>query len=345
MVKGIYLLRVASGEALMADETKTSDSKMDVQSPIQGMDESMFAAADAALERSLLERGKEVLKTYQEDPWFRAEASVKISLVINLFYSIYQVYMGIRFESVWFMSLAIYSIMVTMTRAVIVRYLKNDAKDGREEIERYRSCGYLLIMLTFAVGFLSIIINFAGEHPVYPGSMIYVVGGFTIYTVYTSIYDLIIYRKLESPLISASKHVAVACALVSLYSLQAAAVALYLVDDLAWLRARLNLATALIICAVILTFAIHIIVRASRALAGKEDLSFVVIEKSKEINEDNNVEFQHYANEAMRQLEFWRNKDKVNWHTQAGAMLRHDEQVRERLRARAERKEARKKKR
>ena len=47
----------------------------------------------------------------------------------------------------------------------------------------------------------------------------------------------------------------------------------------------------------------------------------------------------------MRQLEFWRNKDKVNWHTQAGAMQRHDEQVRERLRARAERKEAGKKKR
>lgn len=338
----------------MADEHKEQTDKA-VQSPIEGMDPELLAAADRYVESKWLDRQREsiqrardralgIYKDYRDDAWFRAEASVRISLAINLFYSVYQVYMGFRYDSVWFGSLAIYSIMVTTARAIILRYLRPDAKDGREELERYRNCGYLLIMLTFAVMLLAMIVNFVGEHPVYPGSMIYVVAGFTIYTVVTSIMDLIAYRKLESPLISASKAVAVACALVSLYSLQAAAVALYCVGDYAYLRGRLNSFSAFVICIVIFWFAVHIINRASRALAGKEDLSFVVAESAKAIQEDNRIEWQEHAAEAQRQLEYWRGKDKVEWRTQGGAWERHDEEIQERLRQRDERRRARKKK-
>jgi hypothetical protein len=80
--------------------------------------------------------------------------------------------------------------------------------------------------------------------------MIYVVACFTAYTVYTSLSNLITYRKLESPLISASKSVAMSCAMVSLFSLQAAALAFYCTDDLVWIRSRANLISAIVICMV-----------------------------------------------------------------------------------------------
>ena len=326
-----------------------------VQSPIEGMDEELLAAADRYVEtnwlagqRENIQRARDkalgLVKEYKVDAWFRAEMSVRISLAINAFYSVYQVFMGYRYNSVWFGSLAIYSIMVTTARAIILRYLRPDARDGREELERYRNCGHLLIMLTFAVALLAMVVNFAGEHPVYPGSMIYVVAGFTFYTVVTSISDLITYRKLESPLISASKSVAVACALVSMYSLQAAAVALYCVDDLAYLRGRLNSFSAFVICAIILTFAAHIINRASRALAGKEDLSFVVVQKAKAVQEDNRVEWEEHAAEAQRQLEYWRGRDKIEFTKEAGAQERYDAETQERFRKRDERRRARRKK-
>lgn len=342
----------------MSDEPKARETseKPSAVPGLEGLDESIINAADRYVEanwlskqREAIERAREralkTVKNYQDDAWFRAEASVKLSVHINILYSLYQMIQAFRYGRPWFVALAIYGGMVTTTRLVIIRYLKPDAEDGREELERYRNCGFLMIMLTFAVGLLALLVNYAGEHPVYPGSMIYVVGAFTLYTVYSSVSDLIVYRKLESPLISASKQVSMACAMVSLYSLQAAALALYAVDDMVWLRNRANVVSAIIICLVILTFAFHIINRASRALAGKEDLSFVVQEKVKEVGDDNRAEWQeyHFA-EAQRQLDFWRGKDKVEWRTQGGAWERHDEEVRELLRSREERREARRKK-
>jgi len=326
---------------------------------LKGLDESIIAAADEVVEREYLstprqqsaiararERALSMVGTYREDPWFRAEASVKLSANINFFYCVYQVVQAIRYERVWFIALAMYGAMVAATRFTIIRYLRPDAEDGREELERYRNCGYLMVMLAFAVSFLAMLVNYAGEHPVYPGSMIWVIGAYTIYMVYASISNLIVYRKLESPLISASKQVSMACAMTSLYSLQAAALALYAVGDYLWLRNRLNTISAVIICLIIFFFAFHIINRASRALAGKEDLSFVVQAKVKEVNDDNRAEWKaiHEA-EALRQLEYWRGKEgKVEWHTQAGAWERANEQTQRMFRDREKRRSARRKK-
>lgn len=338
----------------MSDQPNTTE-KSEMPPGLEGLDESLISTADEVVEQKWLskqrpyierarERALKIVKNYQDDAWYRAETSVRISVVINIFYSLYQTIQAIRYDRVWFMALAVYGVMVTTTRLTILRYLRPDAEDGREELERYRNCGDLLVMLTFAVAFLAMVVNYAGEHPVYPGSMIYVVGGFTLYSIYTSIASLIEYRKLESPLISASRQVSMACALVSLYSLQAAALALYAVDEYSWLRVRLNVGTAVVICTIILLFAIHIINRASRALAGKEDLSFVVQAKRKEIHDDNNLEYQHYHEETRRQLEYWSKKEKVEWTSTAGSLERHDERVRERIRARDERRKARRKK-
>lgn len=335
----------------MSDEEK--QTKKPAVAGIEGMDEAMFEAADRVVESSWLskqrtsiekarKRALGMVKDYQEDAWFRAEASVWFSVVINVFYSAYQTIQAIRYNRAWFMALAIYGIMVTVTRGVILRYLRPDAEDGREELERYRNCGQLLIMLALSVALLALVVNYAGEHPVYPGTMIYVVSGYTIFMVFSSISNLIIYRKLESPLISASKQVSMACALVSLYSCQAAVLALYAVGEYSWLRNRLNVGSAVIICLIILLFGAHIINRASRALAGKEDLSFVVAAKAKIVGDDNRVEWQEHAAEAQRQLEYWRGKDKVEWRTQGGAWERYNEETQERFRKRDERKSQRK---
>lgn len=340
----------------MSDEQKTTVEEKPSATPlIDGLDESLISAADQFVQENYLgtpeqqsaiermrDRALHIYHDYRNDAWFRAEASVRLSVTINVFFSCYQLFQAFRFNSIWFAALGIYSVMVTTTRVIILRYMRPDAQDGREELERYRSCGFLMLMLTFAVGLLALVVNLAGEHPVYPGSMIYVVALFTAYTVYTSLSNLITYRKLESPLISASKSVAMSCAMVSLFSLQAAALAFYCTGDLVWIRTRANLISAIIICSIILIFALHIIIRASRALAGKEDLSLVAAAAIIEQRKDNQIEMLHYTVETQRQLDYWQHKDKVEWHTQGGAKERHDEEIRIRLQERENRKKARK---
>ena len=346
----------------MSDEPKTpveeqpkADKKPSATPYLDGLDESVIAAADNYVQEKYLDtpaqqtaiqrmrdRALHIYHDYRNDAWFRAEASVRLAVTINIFFSCYQLFQAFRFNSIWFAALGIYSVMVTTTRVIILRYMRPDAQDGREELERYRSCGYLMLMLTFAVGLLALVVNLSGEHPVYPGSMIYVVACFTAYTVYTSLSNLITYRKLESPLISASKSVAMSCAMVSLFSLQAAALAFFCTDDLVWIRSRANLVSAVVICAIILTFALHIIIRASRALAGKEDLSLVAAAAIIEQRQDNQIEMLLYNVETQRQLDYWKHKDKVEWHTRGGARERYDEETRIRLKERENRKKARK---
>lgn len=292
------------------------------------------------------QRVQQVVRDYQNDLWFRAEAAVQMSCIVNGFYAVYQTVMGIRYQSIWFGVLAAYYVMLTINRVAIVRFLRPDAVDGREELRRYRTCGWLLLILTLAVLGLGALVNFAGKHPVYPGSMIYVVGAFTFFTVCSSVYNVIAYRKLESPLISASKAVAVAGSLVSLYSLQAAALALTCTGDRTWIRQVMNVVSALIIFIIVAWMAIHIIVRATRALQGKEDLSIVAAQAARAVDKDNNIEMEHYRSEAMRQLDMWRSYDgdKVEWRTYKGTHDRRDERMQQRLAERDQRKQEKREK-
>lgn len=228
---------------------------------------------------------KKVAHDLRYDRWYRAEAAVRFSCLVNFVYSSYQSFMACRMGSIWFATLAGYYLALALTRMRIIRFLRPDAQDGREELRRYRRSGIWLLMLTFAVVALGILVNFAGRHPVYPGSMIFMVAGFTLYSVILALVNLLRYRNLESPLISASKAVAMACTLISLYSLQAGALAKYCTGDLVWLRQLLNTVSALVIMIIVAWLAIHIIVRATRALQGKEDLSIVALRSADEAAE------------------------------------------------------------
>lgn len=227
------------------------------------------------------ERILKVVRDYRTDLWFRAEASVHISTGVNVTYSMYQALIGLTMHSVWFDVLAVYYILLTCTRALMLHYIRHEAEDGREELRRYRRCGYMMLGLTvFVLGFGLLVNN--GNSPVkeYPGHMVFVVGVFTIYTFIISIANLWRYRTLESPLISASKSVNLATALVSLYAFQASVFAQfrsYINPSLITLL-NVSVAAGSFICVAYLSG--HIILHATRALNGKEDL-YIVVDEAK----------------------------------------------------------------
>ncbi|MDO4798270.1 MAG: hypothetical protein Q4A01_09680 [Coriobacteriales bacterium] len=222
-----------------------------------------------------------VVNDYRTDLWFRAEASVHISTGVNLTYSMYQALIGLTRKSIWFDVLAVYYILLTVTRVLMLYYIRHEAEDGREELRRYRKCGYMMLGLTvFVLGFGLLVNNGNSPAKAYPGHMVFVVGVFTIYTFVISIVNLWRYRKLESPLISASKSVNLATALVSLYAFQASVFAQFKAYINPSLITLLNVTVAAgsFICVAYMSG--HIIVRATRALRGKEDL-YIVVDEAK----------------------------------------------------------------
>ena len=231
----------------------------------------------------LLDKGRKAVinavKSYRSDLWFRAEASVHISTGVNLTYSLYQAMIGLTRKSAWFDALAVYYILLTATRVLMLHYIRHEAEDGREELRRYRRCGWMMFVLTFFVLIMGLMLNNGGSEPKeYPGHMVFVVGVFTFYTLIISARNLWTYRKLESPLISASKSINLAASLVSLYAFEAAVFAQFHSDINPSVITLCNVVTAGGACLVVGYISMHIIVRATRALNGKEDLYIVVDE-------------------------------------------------------------------
>jgi hypothetical protein len=233
----------------------------------------------------LIDKGRKTLlkavNDYRTDLWFRAEAGVHISTGVNLTYSLYQAMIGLTRRSAWFDALAVYYILLTATRVLMLHYIRHEAEDGREELRRYRRCGIMMFVLTFFVLIIGLLLNNGNSAPKsYPGHMIFVVGAFTLYTLVNSARNLWAYRKLESPLISASKSVNLAASLVSLYAFQAAVFAQFRTRIRASVITLFNVGTAGIACIVVGWISLHIIVRATRALKGKEDL-YIVVDEAK----------------------------------------------------------------
>lgn len=232
-----------------------------------------------------LRQGKDrlvkAINDYRTDLWFRAEATVHIATGVNLTYSMYQAMIGLTRKSAWFDALAVYYILLTITRVLMLYYIRNEAADGREELRRYRRCGAMMLSLTVFICSLGLMLNNGGSAPKeYPGHMVFVVGTFTLYSLINSVRNLWNYRKLESPLISASKSVNLSAAFVSLYAFEAAVFAQFKSVLNPSVITLCNVVTAIAAIAVSAYMGGHIILRATRALNGKEDL-YIVIDDAK----------------------------------------------------------------
>ena len=205
-------------------------------------------------------------KSYQDDPWLRAATSTKMSAVINLFFVFYQAYNAYQRQSLWFAALSVYYAWLTFMRVNIVTYMQTMAADGREELRRYRSCGYWLLLLTTVVMILGVVSNRLGYRPDYTTPMLVFSTLFAIYNVTASIINLHKWRKLEDPLISASKALSLSCALVSVYSLQTAAIGRLAATSDARFINFLTYATPTVIFLVIASISMFIILRVNWVL-------------------------------------------------------------------------------
>ena len=243
---------------------------------------------------------------YRTDLWFRAEASVHVSCGVNVTYSLYQALIGLTQKSAWFDTLAVYYILVTCTRLLMLYYIHHEAKDGIEELKRYRKCGIMILVISLLVLLMGLLVNNGGSKPKeYPEHMVFVVGAFTIYIFFNSVVNLWRYRKLESPLISASKSLNLTTAIVSLYAFQTAAIAQFRQFIDPSLITLLNVFTVGAGFIAVVYISMHIIVRASRALHGKEDLYIVVDEKKTSYQKEFQTDVKDWIANTGKNLPDW----------------------------------------
>ena len=201
---------------------------------------------------------------YLNDLNFRTEISLYLGLFINLLYIGMNIFSGIRYRAVWFISLAFYYILLAVMRYMLLRKGKNE-HNLYNEWKRYRMCGIILLIMNQALAAIVIIIVKQNRGFNYSGLLIYAMAMYSFYSVITAIADIVKFRKHGSPVISAAKAIKFVAALVSMLSLTTAMITQFGNNDENFRK----LMTGTVgggVCTIVIIMAIFMIIRSNKDL-------------------------------------------------------------------------------
>lgn len=161
---------------------------------------------------------------YMTDVQFKNHVSLYCSLAVNLLYVGTNAASAIYYATAWFAIFAVYYIILAVMRFLLVRYInKNKLGEKRlMELQCSRLCAIILTTLNLVLSGAVLMILYSNRGFEYHGVLIYVMAMYTFYVTVTAIRDLIKYRKYNNPILSTSKVIKMAAALVSMLSLETA---------------------------------------------------------------------------------------------------------------------------
>lgn len=161
---------------------------------------------------------------YMTDLQFKNHVSLYCSLAINLLYVGTNVFSAVFYRSAWFVIFAVYYTILAVMRFLLVKYInKNKLGEKRlMELKRSRLCAVILTTVNMVLPGAVLMILYQGRGFNYHGMLIYVMAAYTFYVTVSAIVNLVKYRKYKSPILSMSKVIKMAAALVSMLSLETA---------------------------------------------------------------------------------------------------------------------------
>lgn len=161
---------------------------------------------------------------YVTDRIFRTKISLHRSLAVNLLYAAVNILSWYLYRSWWFACLAVYYVILSVTRWLLVRYVQHHeiGSNRRGELIRSVVCSCVMLLLNLFLSGAVLMMVYQNRGYAYHGILIYVMAMYTFYTTATAVVDLVKYRKFKSPVMSTAKMISLAAALVSMLNLETA---------------------------------------------------------------------------------------------------------------------------
>lgn len=153
---------------------------------------------------------------------FRVVFSAALSLLANILYALYHGALGIANQSLWFVSMCAYYVILSAMRfsAVLCERKRRSAACQDTEYFAARLCGGLLILLSFilaAVVCISLTQNVAVKH----GEIVMItIATYTFYKITAAVIRAVRQRKDTAPLLAAIRTIGYAEVAASLLTLQ-----------------------------------------------------------------------------------------------------------------------------
>lgn len=205
---------------------------------------------------------------YMTDAAFKTHVNLFRSLAINLLFAAVNAVAAISFSTHWFALFAVYYAILAVMKFLLVRYVSRN-KIGTSrlgELQRVRLCAYILLTINLALSGTVLMMVYFRRGFDYHGMLIYVMALYSFYTATTAIIDMVKYRKYGSPIMSMSKIIKMAAAMVSMLSLETAMFAQFGGDMSIENQRIMIMATGAGIAVIIVSMAAYMIVQTTKEI-------------------------------------------------------------------------------
>lgn len=144
--------------------------------------------------------------------------SLICSLVMNFVYGIFELTIGIYYSSWWFITFAIYYLMLFLMKLSLFKE-ENNSKD---DYMKLKNTGISLLFLNLILtGVIILVIN-QDKTISYSGYLIYIVALYDFYLIISAIIKVLKYKVNKNPIIIARKCISLSVAMISMLSLEVA---------------------------------------------------------------------------------------------------------------------------
>ena len=200
---------------------------------------------------------------YLNDLAFRGSVSIYQGMIVNFLYMLFRAVAGIRYASVWFISMAAYYLVLGGLRACLIWSYRRRAEQGIAfEYRCYRRTAWLLFLLNIPMGGMIVLMVRTNSGYSYPGHVIYLSALYTFYTMITSVINLKRFRKLGSPILSAAKVLNFVSAMMSILGLQTAMISRFSTNGEGY-RRMMNAITGGFVYGIVMLAAVCMLVHAA----------------------------------------------------------------------------------
>lgn len=211
-------------------------------------------------------------RLFLNDIAFKGMISIYQGLVINTLYALFRGITACIFSSVWFGAISAYYLFLAVIRLFLVlyvrrlKYYKDSSKEQMLfEYKGYRICGFLMLLLNAAMAGMAVLMIRDNLHYEYPGYVIYLSAMYTFYSAITATINIFKFKKLKSPILSASKAITFTGAAMSVMALQTAMISRFGEGDTQFQQTA-NTITGTIVCAGSVIIAAYMILRSTYSI-------------------------------------------------------------------------------
>lgn len=198
---------------------------------------------------------------YQKKYLTVTKVTMFFSFAFNLVYGIFKLGIGIYYMSWWFITFAVYYLLLCFMRLSLAKNINNHEKEYR----KLKHTGVILLFLNLIL--IGIIILIIKQEQVidYNGFLIYLVALYDFYLIISAIINVFKYRKNHNAIIASSKCINLMTAMISMVSLEVAMVYQFGNND-SYFKLVMTSSMGFAICFINSLMAIYMILKADKKL-------------------------------------------------------------------------------